>query len=589
MFDPALGAASLRSRRPTTNLGIDSKSLGAALGIWLALLAGAAPLEARSTLTARFAEASIAGPGIAQRATLYLHYFPGDGEAIVRAELQGGGGAVLTGAQSALGRAQPTPPSIEIDYAARPLASARVDTLHIDLQAEALTELYWSVAVYSSLEPDGAPAHQTRAELAVAPPPAVDWSLAPQQVYQGERFDLRALVHYAAEEGDEVEELTWAWPPELVWAEGEAPANWVAGMVPGQLDTLTWSVRAVTEQSGAVVLGAAARMVGQSAVPLPVLHIQIDPLPLVALEADFMQVGQRGPIACVWRNATVDPIRLEALRLEVNPTFADAALVEAPAGATLVEGEQGRSVLVDGLQRLGPGEEIRLVLEAVPQRPGPFTWQSACKPVGRDKFIALRGANTINVVWSGIAAAEAAADQLPTDLQLVNRAFAGALARQVDALPLAPGTRLYLQAEDQKNDANWIVEDALIDALQERGYQVLVRQPESAEADVVYYRLVRARVVYSPEGKGLFPWGKGQRREAYGDLFLRLETAADAIVRWDRRVQAYDWDRVPKGGIDVLGGGDMVEQTVIKPENKAIERSLSAGIVGGLFYIFFVL
>ena len=228
MYDPALGAASLRWRRPTTNLGIDSKSLGAALGIWLALLAGAAPLEARSTLTARFAEASIAGPGIAQRATLYLHYFPGDGEAIVRAELQGGGGAVLTGAQSALGRAQRTPASIEIDYAARPLASARVDTLHIDLQAEALTELYWTIAAYSSLEPDGAPAHQTRAELAVAPPPAVDWSLAPQQVYQGERFELRALVHYAAEEGDEVEELTWAWPPELVWAEGEAPAEGAA-------------------------------------------------------------------------------------------------------------------------------------------------------------------------------------------------------------------------------------------------------------------------------------------------------------------------------------------------------------------------
>jgi len=54
-------------------------------------------------------------------------------------------------------------------------------------------------------------------------------------------------------------------------------------------------------------------------------------------------------------------------------------------------------------------------------------------------------------------------------------------------------------------------------------------------------------------------------------------------------VQAYDWDLVPKGGGEVLGGGDMIEQTVIKVENKAIERSLSAGIVGGLFYIFFVL
>ena len=155
--------------------------------------------------------------------------------------------------------------------------------------------------------------------------------------------------------------------------------------------------------------------------------------------------------------------------------------------------------------------------------------------------------------------------------------------------PLSSGTRLFLQAEDDKNEANWVVEDALIETLQQRGYQVLVRQPEDAPADVVYYRLVRARVVYSPAPRRLLLWGNEQRREAYGDLFLRIETAADHIVRWDRRVQAYSSDMVSKGLSGVLGGGDMVEQTVLKPENKAIVRGLSAGILGGLFYIFFVL
>ena len=125
--------------------------------------------------------------------------------------------------------------------------------------------------------------------------------------------------------------------------------------------------------------------------------------------------------------------------------------------------------------------------------------------------------------------------------------------------------------------------------MQERGYQVLVRQPEDSPADVVYYRLVRARVVYSPTARRLLPWSNEQRRDAYGDLFLRIETTADRIVRWDRRVQAYSSDLVPKGLHEVLGGGDMVEQTVIKPENKAIVRGLSGGILGGLFYIFFVL
>lgn len=520
---------------------------------------------------------------------LYLHYFPGDGEAVVRTVLQGSGSMRLKGAEATLGQVHAGPSSIEIDYAARPLAKESVDTLYIDLVAEERAALSWSIVVYSSLDPEGVPAHQVEIALAVSAPPPVSWSIAPEQVYQGERFELRAIVRYDAAAGPEVEEVNWIWPRELVWQQGDAPQVWEGGLVPGQVDTLSWPVRAMSARPGPVVLAATARSAGQSPAPLAAQYLQVDPLPVVVLEAEFMEVGKRGQISCIWRNESTGPIRLEALRLEVNPTFADVALVAAPAQTALAQGENGRSILVDGLESLGIGEEVRVVLEAVPQRPGPFIWQSACKPVGRDKFIALRGANTVHAVWSGIAEAQGDKGQLPTDLQLVNQAFAQALARQVDALPLKPGTRLFLQAEDENNEANWVVEDALIDALQERGYRVLVRQPENAAADVIYYRLVRARVVYSPAQRGFFPWGKDQRREAYGDLFLRLETAADAIVRWDRRVQAYAWDLVPKGGIEVLGGGDMVEQTVIKPENKAIERSLSAGIVGGLFYIFFVL
>ena len=268
---------------------------------------------------------------------------------------------------------------------------------------------------------------------------------------------------------------------------------------------------------------------------------------------------------------------------------------------------------MSGLDSLDAGAAIRVTLEAVPQRPGPFTWQSACKPLGREHFIPLRGANTIRVVWREMAQARGGSKQTPTDLQLINQAFVRALDHQMDALPLSPGTRLFLQAEDRKNEANWVVEDALIEILQERGYQVLVRQPEDSLADVVYYRLVRARAVYSPTSRQLsqpparwypplrarmvypqtprrlLPWRNKQQREAYGDLFLRMETTADRIVRWDRRVQAYSSDMVPKGLHEVLGGGDMVEQTVLKPENKAIVRGLSAGILGGLFYIFFVL
>ena len=431
------------------------------------------------------------------------------------------------------------------------------------------------------------------------PPPAISWLVEPQRVYQGEHFDLRAIVRFDEASGPPLEELNWTWPPQLSWPEGDAPQPWKGSLAPGQADTLSWVVRVEPAHLGPLPLAATARVAGQSPVGLATRHLQVDPLPVMELEAGFMmalepafmEVGKRGPVTCLWRNESLGPIGLEALRLQVPPAFSDVSLVEGPPGAALVQSDEEAtpSLLVSGLDSLDAGAVIRVTLEAVPQRPGPFTWQSACKPLGREHFIPLRGANTVRVVWKGTARAQGDTRQTPTDLQLINQAFVRALDHQMDDLPLSPGTRLFLQAEDHKNEANWVVEDALIETLQRRGYQVLVRQPEDAPADMFYYRLVRARAVYSPAPRWLFLGGNEQRRDAYGDLFLRVETAADRIVRWDRRVQAYSSDMVPKGVHEVLGGGDMVEQTVLKPENKAIVRGLTAGILGGLFYIFFVL
>ena len=590
-----VGRRALQGGEGTGSYGSYWRGLGVVIALWAAVV----PASARSTLSARLDQPAIAGPALDQQSILYLHYFPGDGEAIVSADLQCLGNAQLQSVRSALGKAQLEAASIAIDYAARPLAGEYIDTLYIDLVAAELGTIGWSAAIHSSLDPQGIPAHQIEFDLAVRPPPAISWSIEPPRVYQGERFDLRAIVRFDEAAGPPLEELNWTWPPELSWPAGDAPQHWAGSLTPGQADTLSWPVLVDPTHLGPLPLAVAAQVSGQSPVDLATQHLQVDPLPvmalepgfMMALEPKFMEVGKRGPITCIWRNESTDPIALAALRLRVAPAFSDVSLVEGPPGAALVQSDEeaAPSLLVSGLDSLDAGAAIRVTLEAVPQRPGPFTWQSACKPVGRDLFIPLRGANTVRVVWPGTAQAIGGAQQTPTDLQLINQAFVRALDHQMDALPLSPGTRLFLQAEDDKNEANWVVEDALLETLQRRGYQVLVRQPEDAPADVFYYRLVRGRVVYSPAPRRLLFWGNEQRREAYGDLFLRIETAADHIVRWDRRVQAYSSDLVSKGLSGVLGGGDMVEQTVLKPENKAIVRGLSAGILGGLFYIFFVL
>ena len=122
------------------------------------------------------------------------------------------------------------------------MAGEHIDTLYIDLAAAELGTIGWSAAIHSSLDPQGAPAHQIEFDLAVRPPPAISWSIEPQRVYQGERFDLRAIVRFDDAAGPPLEALNWNWPPELSWPEGDAPQRWEGSLAPGQADTLSWPV-----------------------------------------------------------------------------------------------------------------------------------------------------------------------------------------------------------------------------------------------------------------------------------------------------------------------------------------------------------
>ena len=187
-----VGRCALQGGEGAGNYGSYWRGLGVVIALWVAV----APASARSTLSARLDQPAIAGPALAQQSILYLHYFPGDGEAIVSADLQCLGNARLHNARSALGKAQLAAASIGIDYAARPLAGEQIDTLYIDLAAAELGTIRWSAAIHSSLDPQGTPAHQIEFDLAVRPPPALSWSIEPPRVYQGERFDLRAIVRF---------------------------------------------------------------------------------------------------------------------------------------------------------------------------------------------------------------------------------------------------------------------------------------------------------------------------------------------------------------------------------------------------------
>ena len=90
------GRRGLQGGEDAGNYGSYWRGLVVVVALWVAV----APASARSTLSARLDQPAIAGPALDQQSILYLHYFPGDGEAIVRSELKCLGNVRLHNARS---------------------------------------------------------------------------------------------------------------------------------------------------------------------------------------------------------------------------------------------------------------------------------------------------------------------------------------------------------------------------------------------------------------------------------------------------------------------------------------------------------
>jgi hypothetical protein len=251
------------------------------------------------------------------------------------------------------------------------------------------------------------------------------------------------------------------------------------------------------------------------------------------------------------------------------------------------DGGRGGRIEVTDPGVLEPGESLELAVQAKPLRPGSFPWKGSFSLSDAAEGIPVAGETVVSAVLPR-SQAQPAGDGLayPTDVQLVDRALSEAFQREAEEFLLPRGATIYLEPDDAKGE-DWLVEDVLHQVLMQRGYRVLLQAPDTGDrgADVLYYRKIDSGVVYSPLKRGWQLWGSRHRREAYGDVLLRLEVAGRAI--WAKRVRAHRTDEVPESMSELLGGSDVVERTVVKSSHKLIERGLSASIVGGLIYIFF--
>ena len=176
----------------------------------------------------------------------------------------------------------------------------------------------------------------------------------------------------------------------------------------------------------------------------------------------------------------------------------------------------------------------------------------------------------------------------PTDVQLVSLALRKTLEDVLGELPLIPEARIFLQGQGE-SARDWIAEDVLMDVLIRGGFRIVLKQPQAgkSEAEVLSYRLADPKVLYTPWKATWFPVRSWIQREAYGNLFLRLQGPGGKVL-WTKRIKAYEMDRVPADRIELLGGGTAVTRTMSDTGSRIIERGLTASIIGGLLYIFFV-
>ena len=562
-------------------------------GMSLVLIWGVVNAEARSTFNARFAFDAIAGPGIVQVVPLFVHLFPGDGEAILECDLEVDPAAVeLISATSTLGKVISVTPSLLIDYRERPAAGEQIDTVHVTISSRAMSESAWTGRIVSSARPEGPPAHVGRFRLGVEPKLEFAIGLEPTRLFPGQLTEVVVTVANNDQAGRALKQIDWIWPASFVVQEGEPRYEWAVPLAAGETDTLLWQVEvdgsgidsARLEISG---LGATERLNGS---PFDPVFVTREFLPRVEarMASPFMELGRAGEIVFVWSNTSSDTIEIDEFELQIPEAFTDVQLVDGGPKAEMTTDDKGRTVVMSGVGELVPGGEFQLRLDCNPTLPGRFSWPSRVVPANHFWKITLPDDAVVPVALPGSdEAATSADDDYLTDLQMLGGALSLSLDRQLASLSLPAGTVIHLRPDSEK-EKNWIVEDALTQALIARGYEISLVDfdGDGADGGILSYRLVDTRVVYSPNRTGFLRNDGRKSREAFGDLFLTLQLEGKFV--WTSRVPAYARDAVPSDHVDMLGGSDIVERTVVQADNKLVARTLSASILGGLLYIFFV-
>ena len=545
------------------------------------------PVSARSTFIVIPNSPLIVGGGVSQEVLIAIKYFAGDGEGITETRIRpiDKDNFKIDSLKSNIGHVEFEVDKKIINYRMKPLVRESIDTLKVyGAVTGKLRQVQWHFELFSTAS--NKIAHEVTHTWPIKNLELPDWKVTPKVIYQGEQADLRLNLNYHDTDELKLVDVNWLFPPEIKLVDtpiSRSSRQWVSGENPEFLR----EIKVDPTFLGDLQIRSVASFEGLPDVFLSAQNIRIDPLPRVVIIGDVLTVGKPGTIKCTWFNDGNVPMLLSSLFLKVNPSFSHVSIEDGYSGAVIETNDNGRFVVINGLKVLEPGEQIEVLLNLVAQRPGPFLWESMAYPVGEREGIPLSGALTVMVAWDQ-KILEYFDDNSRTDLQLFSKAVRDGVNSQMQGLPLTFSQPIFLKAEGD-DDSNWIVEDVISSELRKKGYGLLIRPPSDNTAfSTIYYRLVSSRVNYLKKTSWFNFFDPKAKREVFVDVLMRFQDNG-GVVRWQRRIRAYDFDQVPISQIKMLGGGNSIKQTVIESDNKIVERGLSAGIMGGLTYIFFIL
>lgn len=186
-------------------------------------------------------------------------------------------------------------------------------------------------------------------------------------------------------------------------------------------------------------------------------------------------------------------------------------------------------------------------------------------------------------------------DSVASNFDLIKSVSEQVAEQIVSALPeFARGGLINLVKTKGTGDADFILENAFLELMRQRGYRVCVASKETPCADSssfsISYQIIRLNIRYPRISRRFWFGSKEVFREARADVIAQLTDRSTGDVIWVREGNARHEDVIP---YSLLSFVEEKQYEFTRPPrdefkiSKIVEPAVVAGIVVGLVFLFF--